>query len=408
MNVLGRNRQFLILLTGQGISIFGDQIYYVGLMWTIMKQTGSAMSLGMSVICMTLPAILIMPLAGVLADRNIKKQMVMIADAVRACIMAIVALFLFEGYFSLAIINLCLVIISVMDAFFNPALSATVPLILDKAGLSKGNAIFEFIRRISAILGPVVGGFLITFLSIGSVFALNGLSFLVSFIFSLFLKIPRVTQAKQRETFVFKFKEGLFYTIRMKRLLFLTLVGGVIINFFLAPLDVLIIFTSKQLNFGSTGVGWIEASISVGALLGSIAIFFGHIRSQIRLAVAGLIFEGVALILSGIFPGLIPFILFFGLLGLGISFASIGIGTTFQLITDDDKRGRVNSFGSMLSSCTVPLGTLFGSFLTGYLPLQWIFLLFGIVIAGAVTLLYVPFREELQINQVVKFFKSNF
>ncbi|WP_100488432.1 MFS transporter [Sporolactobacillus pectinivorans] len=395
MNGLLKNRQFLLLLGGQGISIFGDQIYYIGLMWTIMKQTGSAMSLGMSVICMTLPSILVMPWAGVFADRNIKKQILMISDFVRGLVMFVIAVLTLEGHFSLITINLFLVMISAMNAFFSPALSSTVPLVLDKNNLSAGNAIFEFIRRFSTILGPVIGGILISVLSISSVFVLNGLSFIISFFFSLFLKIPPINQPGRGESFFTRFKEGLFYTFRMKRLLCLTLVGGVIINFFLAPIEVFLVVISHQLRFGSTGLGWMDAAISIGALLGSVIILFSHISNQIRLSLAGLVLEGTALILAGLLPNFIPLTFFFGLLGLGISFASIGIGTTFQLITEDDKRGRVNSFNAMLGSCTVPLGALFGSFLTGQLSVPWILLCFGLIVACSGMTLYFPFKEEL-------------
>ncbi|EST10416.1 MFS transporter [Sporolactobacillus laevolacticus] len=401
MNQLLRNRQFLLLLGGQSVSIFGDQIYYIGLMWTIMKQTGSTMSLGMSVICMTLPSIFVMPWAGVMADRNIKKQILMITDFVRGLMMLMLVVLTMNGHFSLLMINLVLVIISAMNAFFSPALSSTLPLVIDRNNLSKGNSIFEFIRRFSAILGPAIGGILISILSISAVFALNGLSFIISFFFSLFLKIPLVSQPEHGESFLMRFKEGFFYTLRMKRLLCLTLVGGVIINFFLAPIEVFLVAISHQLKFGSAGLGWLDAAISIGALLGSLTILFGHISNQIRLAVIGLVLEGAALILVGLFPGFIPLVVFLGLLGLGISFASIGISTTYQLITEDDKRGRVNSFNGMLGTCTVPLGTLFGSFLTSKLSVAWILVGFGLIVSSSGMTLYFPFKEKLQTTRKV-------
>lgn len=395
MNSILKNRQFLLLLGGQGISIFGDQIYLIGLMWTIMKQTGSAMSLGTTVICMMLPSVLVMPWAGVFADQNIKKQILMISDLVRGLIMFVITMLALEGHFSLPLINLFLVLISMMDAFFNPALSATIPLVLDLQSLSKGNAIFEFIRRISTVLGPVVGGMLITVLSISSIFAINGFSFFVSFFFSLFLKIPPVSQSAAHDSFFLRFKEGFLYTLRMKRLLCLTLVGGVVINFFLAPLDVLLIVVSQQMKFGASGLGFIEGAISIGALAGSAAVLFGHIRNHVRLAIIGLVLEGVALTFASIIPELSTLILFFGLLGLGVSFASIGIGTTFQLITEEDKRGRASSFSTMLGSCTVPLGILFGSFLTDRLSVQWVLFSFGLIVVFSGTTLYFPFKNEL-------------
>ncbi|MBP3041098.1 MFS transporter [Bacillaceae bacterium Marseille-Q3522] len=391
-----KNRTFLLLVGGKSISIFGDRIYSIALMWYIIEKTGSTLSLGMSVICMTLPSVLAMPWAGVLADKNIKKELLIVSDTARGIMMFAIVLLTMNGNTPFFAINICLIMVSAMDAFFSPALSATIPLVIEKDKLSRANAILQFVQQLSNIVGPAIGGILVAFMSIPMLFALNGLSFFISAVFSLFLRIPSVKVTDDMEPFFTRFIGGVRYTMQMKRVLFLIIVGGVIINFFLAPLNVFLVLICNQvINAGSTGLGWIEASISAGAFLGSFIIFSNIIKNQIRLAVIGLTLEGIALILASLFMNLTSLIIFFSLLGIGVCFASVGISTVYQLMIEKEKMGRVMSFNSMLCTCTVPLGIFVGSIIIKQFSVTNIILIYGLIVALSGISLIIPFKEKL-------------
>lgn len=391
-----KNRSFMLLAGGQSLSLLGDQIYSVALMWYVMERTGSTMSLGMTTISMMLPAILVAPWAGVFADKNIKKELLIITDLLQAIIMFILAALTIHNGLPLTALNICLVAASAVQAFFSPALSSTIPLVVDKKFLSQANAFGQFVRQISNIIGPAAGGILMTFLPISLLFVLNGCSFLISASFSICLRIPNVCVSEIKQSFFSRFAEGVRYTFQIRRLLILILVGGIIINFFLAPVEIFLVVISHQMHFGAQGLGWIESSISAGALLGSAVILSGLPRNQIRFATVGLIMEGASLLLAGRSTHFTAFIGAFGLLGLGVCFASVGIGTAFQLIIDDDKRGRVNSFNQMLVSCTIPAGLFTGSLLAGRLPISYILIGYGIIVTLSALFLVPPFRNELQ------------
>lgn len=399
-HTLLKNRMFMLLVGGQGISVLGNRLYNIALMWYIIDQTGSALSLGMSVICMTLPSILIMPWAGVLADNNWKKRILLCTDISSGILMLILTALTWGGHIPLLAIDICLAFASAINAFFSPALSSSIPLVVPQEHLSKANASFQFIQQISNIVGPALGGMLIAFVSIPVLFAINGVSFFIAAFFSSFLKIPSIGTPSERETFLQRFTQGIRYTFGMRRLLFLTLVGGVIINFFLAPLNVFLsVICNQLLDVGSRGLGWVEASISIGALLGSLVMASGLFKNQIRLAVSGLVIEGAALIVAGVSMNYAFLILFAGLLGLGICFASVGIGTTFQLMIDKSKMGRVMSFSSMLNSCTIPLGILTGTLLVDRLPITSIFIFSGIIVGLSGLSLLIPFQDEFRKGQ---------
>lgn len=395
MRALIKNRMFMLLIGGQGISVFGERIYSIALMWFIIEQTGSALSLGMSVISMTLPAILMMPWAGVLADKNFKREILFFTDVASGVIMFSLAFFTMNGHASLLTINICLMLASTIKAFFSPVLVSTIPLIVEKDTLLKANAVFQFVQQISNILGPAIGGILIAFFPIPILFAFYGISLLIAALCSLFLKIPRVSEPDAQESYFTRFTEGIRYAFQTKRLLYFILVGGVIINFFLAPLHIfLVIITNEIMKVGSIGLGWMDSAISLGALLGSFIILRGMIKNQIRLAMIGLSLEGITLMLAGLLMNYIALLILLVLFGLGVCFASVGIRTAFQLIIDEDKMGRVMSFLSMLISISVPMGTYIGSVLVEQWSITMIFLSFGTIVLLSGLSLFIPFKDE--------------
>ncbi|GGH88847.1 MFS family permease [Pullulanibacillus pueri] len=400
--IILKNKTFMLLLGGQGISIFGDSLYSVALMWYIMDQTGSTLSLGMSVICMTLPSILFMPWAGVLADKNIKKTLLFASDGLNGllmCLLMVITLIKSEGV-PTVVIDSCLMLTSTIRAFFSPALSATIPLIVEEKDLTRANSAFQFIRQFSNIAGPAVGGLLMAFLSISTLFMINAFSFFIAAVFSLFMSIPNLEALTVKQPFFKRFAEGIHYTFRMRRLLFLILVGGVIINFFLAPLNIFTTYLCNQvLETGAQGLGWVEASISIGAVLGSCMMMSGWFKNQIRLAVFGLCLEGIALLIAGIFMEYWALILFASLLGFGVCLASVGISTTYQKLIAPDKMGRVMSFSSMISSCTVPVGMLAGTFAVAHWDMSFIFLISGLVVFISGLALVIPFKGEFKSKQ---------
>lgn len=84
-------RDFALVFTGQAVSMQGDGLASLALLWWIAEQTGSvALATTLSMLSM-LPVIFLGPVAGVVIDRYSRRQMMMIADILRAVFSGIVA-----------------------------------------------------------------------------------------------------------------------------------------------------------------------------------------------------------------------------------------------------------------------------------------------------------------------------
>lgn len=225
-------------------------------------------------------------------------------------------------------------------------------------------------------------------------FLINGISFIISAFSEMFLAIPKVDIDHVKRKFYLQFQEGFIYVLRYKKLLHLIIVGGIIINFFLAPLNVFITVLCNQiLKVGASGMGIVDAAISVGALSGSLIILLNIMKDRVKMVIFGLSIEGIALLITGVFPeSYIALLIFAFILGIGVSLASVGIGTLYQTMVPENKMGRVGSLLSTLSTFIVPFGTMFGSFIINYLSISWILNVSGILVTLAGLSLIITFR----------------
>jgi hypothetical protein len=85
---LSHNRDFMLLLGGQGISAFGDALSLTALPLLVLALTGSGIAMGIVGVLNTIPDLVFGLLAGVIADRSDRRLMILGADFGRAVLTA--------------------------------------------------------------------------------------------------------------------------------------------------------------------------------------------------------------------------------------------------------------------------------------------------------------------------------
>ena len=194
-------RDFTLVVIGQIISLFGNAILRFALPLYLLRETGSSTLFGVVTACSFAPMVILSMVGGVLADRVNKRDIMVGLDFSTA---AIIMLF----YFSLGkipTVPLFIVVLMLLygiSGTYQPAVQASVPLLVTKDKLMAGNAVINQVNTLSGLLGPVIGGVMFTLWGIYPILLLSAACFTFSAIMEIFIHIPH--EKRPREVSVFR------------------------------------------------------------------------------------------------------------------------------------------------------------------------------------------------------------
>lgn len=296
------NRDYGLLFWGRLVSQVGDGILYFALTWLVLDITGSGAALGTLLFVSSIPGVLLAPFSGVLADLWDRKTIVVSMDIARGLISLGMAWVFHAGLLSLPILYVGTTISALCGVLFGPAISATIPGLVKKEELVKANALNNFSRSATMIIGPVIGALLLGTTGYLGVFVINGVSFLLSAFSEMFIRFPQVERVdnggpKQSggKQFVTSLKEGFIYIWSNAGLRTLILFA-VALNFLGAPMGgVLFPYVGKEiLRMEAQHFGIAQSALPVGFLVGTLAIGFLTERfAKDRLLTVGIMAQGV-------------------------------------------------------------------------------------------------------------------
>jgi MFS family permease len=379
-----RNKNFFLIWIGQSISLFGDYLYIIALMWWVLEKTGSTAAMASVAICSSLPTIILGPFAGTFVDRVDKRKLLILMDIGRGITICIPGILYFLNYLQVWHIFIIAALLSSMTIFFNPALNSFIPRIVDKGKLVRANFLSQMSNNLSGVLGPALGGILVALIGAGTVMLFDALSFFLSVVAIFFVRIKteKVSVQRERKKFTYDLLEGLNFIRTESGILGLVILFS-LLNFFVAPVGVLIPLVVKNiLNMGAEGFGVLGSSISVGMVLGSLFLgMAGGVRSKGSFITAGIIVAGVFLALFGISESFWTSIFLLGGCGFGVSFANILVPAVFQTKIPHEKQGRVFGTLGTISGGLRPISLALIGVLGGLLHIQMIIFLSGVFIA---------------------------
>jgi len=374
------HRNYRLFFGGQGISLIGTWMQQTAMSWLVYHRTNSAFLLGLVGFSGQIPALFLMPLAGVLTDRWNRHQILVITQSL-AMVQAFILAFLdLKGALNLPQILFLSFFLGLVNAFDMPTRQAfVVDLVARREDLGNAIALNSFIFNGARLLGPSLGGFLIAFLGEAACFLLNGVSFLAVLAALLAMKIPAAKGNAFSSPLLAQLKEGFTYALGFSPirsiLLFLTLISLVGMGY----VTLMPVFAKDILHGGPDTLGFLMAASGLGALMG--AIFLAS-RKSVRglgrlIALASFIF-GLGILIFSLSPIFLVSLLTLAFAGFGMMVQMASSNTILQTIVDDDKRGRVMSLFTLAFMGMAPLGSL----LAGSLA-HWIGAPYTLLAAGA-------------------------
>jgi MFS family permease len=334
-----RNRRYFPLWLAQLTSNLGDTLHYIALVIWVYQRTGSSLVVAGTVFFEVAPVIICAPIAGVVIDRLPRKMVLVGADVVRA-LLVLALLATTELWQIYAIVAL----LSVAGVFFNPAVHATLPALLDKEDLLAANSVSWSTGRFVQIIGAALAAGVIAAVGAEVAFVFNAATFIISALFLLLLPSPPGQRVLARgwRGYVADAREGLRYARQdrfVSRLMVVQAMASLSVG---ATSALLVVLAQEHYRLPSGGFGSFILAIGVGALLGPflLALLTRDIRRPHWLFGPYLI-RGVGDVLMAVttFVPVAWFLLF--VYGLNTSAGMVTYQTWLQRQVPDAVRGRV-------------------------------------------------------------------
>jgi MFS family permease len=400
------SRNFRLFFFGQAASLIGTWMQQIAMRWLVYRLTKSELMLGLVGFVSDIPLFLLVPFAGVLADRLKRHQILFVTQLLAAIQAAVLALLVITE--SVAVWHVILLggILGIISAFdITARQSFIVDMIENKDDLPNAIALNSFIFNGALLIGPAVAGILIAAVGEGLCFAINSLSYLTVIGALLMMKIPKKKFSSSALGFRAAIIEGATYTFASVPIRSILMFVAVV-SFVAASYPLLMpVYAESTLRGGPRVFGYLMSATGVGALAGAIFLASrNNLKGLGEMIVIAAILYGVgyfALALSTALPISLIIAL---VLGFSLMMQMASSNTIVQTIVEDQKRGRVLSLFVMARRGIESLGSLlFGAIAA------WIGTPGTMMIAGTVCLLAVAaFATQLpSIRQAGNSFGEN-
>lgn len=192
-----KNKNFIIIVIGQIISLFGNAIQRFSMSLYLLEFTGSTAAFARILAISTIPYILFAPIAGMLSDNANKKKIMVYLDLICSVLIGSYAFILLRGHDHELIVTAVMFILSICYTLYGPAVVSSIPQIVEEEKLTTANGIINQVGSIVNFAGPILAGVLYGLLGIKVIVVINAISFFISAILELFLDIPDVVEVEE-------------------------------------------------------------------------------------------------------------------------------------------------------------------------------------------------------------------
>ena len=370
--VLRRHRAYRIFWIGQTLSLIGSWMQTMAVGWLSLQLSDSAFIVGLVASAGAVPVMLFSMHAGAIVDRGDRLRYIRLTQAIFLLLAVTLWLVTATGHVSVPWLVGLMLLQGVASAVEIPARQAFIIQLVGRADLQPAIALNSSGFNLARVLGPAIGGLVISRLGIAWCFALNAVSF-VAVLWGLARIQPVRTANDQVVTPPLSELlasstagaiDGLRHLARpgpVRDLLILVTIGALFGGPFLTLMPVV---ARDRLGLGAGGYGTLLATVGIGGLLGALAVA-GPLAQRAR---KGAVLMGAAvafpltLLLFALTTNVwAAHLLLFAIGVVMIMFNALSNGV-LQLLVDDAYRGRLMAFYSLVF---IGVSQAIGSFALG-------------------------------------------
>jgi MFS family permease len=354
MQLLLQHRGLRLIFIANLVSMIGSGMNTAAVTWFILQATHSEMSLSTLVVIQTVPALLLLPFTGVIIDREDRRRLIMMLDALRGALILTVAVLAFRNQVQIWHLYAMGALVAAGFWMFWPTITALIQ------ELSPGS---DFVAANTVLLAGIQGGWMIAGaivgfvyerIHLGGVLALDAATYAVSLACYFAVRKGKVT-VKPRELpahvagdawsrYLHELGEGVQYLRHKREVVLLGISWAIFVAGMMTQGVTTAPLSDRILHAGARGYGWLNAGWAVGAFTSALYAPLLIRRLQGRRAV---VFAMGMLALS---LNVAPFsvsvalaVFCYAVMGSGRGLAGVAISSTMMEMVPKHFMGRVQN-----------------------------------------------------------------
>ncbi|MFI5668485.1 MFS transporter [Streptomyces sp. NPDC051704] len=363
---------FRLLWLGQSLSLLGDGFSYIAFSWITLGLTQSTLALGYVLAFQAVPRALLTMVGGSLSDKWSSRTLMKLSSWARAALMAGVGLAGLAGSLTLWMLCCAAAAFGAVDAFFQPARASILPSVVDKEQLAPANALLAVGTKVSAVLGPAVGGMVVAFSNAPVAFLVDAVCFALCGVCVAGIR-PLARPAAEEEgaagsagapgagvSLGARIRAGLRYAFEDPRIRTILAVDAAVTFCQAGPFTVGFATLAKvDLHGGSATLGLLNGALAGGAMLGTLV--GGAVSSRPRIglliaALAGWLAIGTGLL--GLVGNTAGALVTVAAMGFGMGFQGVFGLSWIQRTIDGAVLSRVISVDMVIGYAVAPLSLI--------------------------------------------------
>lgn len=394
-----RHRDFRLFWFGAMFSFIGSWVQMTGQQWLVLELTGSKQALGLVTFLGALPLFFFSPLGGWFADRCNKRAVLVICGGVFALSAFTLSAAYFLEIISFALIAALALVNGVASVIEIPTRQAMISNIVPEDEI--GNAIplnagaFNFAR----LVGPVIGGFLLSWFGAGACYLLNGISFGAIILAVLAIRADLRSNSDRSASLKETLFEGINQVARTPAMRTLVMMMATTALFGIFYISFISALASDVLKLGEPGYSQLLTSTGVGAILGVISLTsLGAKHWKGKIPIASMIGLGLSLILLSFARNQIHAMIALVFVAACSIGQMVGTNTALQYFAPPALRGRVVAVHMWSLAGLNPLGALMFGAISECIGLPYSLLAGGVIvlIVGLAAALFARSVRELR------------
>lgn len=345
---------------GQITSLFGTWMQTTAQGFLVYELTRSPAFLGYLTFAAGIPSWLFMLVAGVVADRTSRRNLLVITQTSMMILAFILAALTFTGVVQPWHVLVLAFLLGIANAFDAPARLALAPELVDRQDLTNAIALNATMFNTATILGPTIGSIVYAAFGPGWCFTINGISFIAVIIALWLMKLPKLTRPVQHRSSALKeIQQGFRYTFAQPTILTLMGIVLMITTFGFSFVPLLPAWAVEVLGGDVRTNGLLHSARGVGALIGALGIAsLGRFNYRGKLLSIGLFLFPILLLIFSFLRWLPTSLLALAGAGAALVLVMNLANSLVQTSTEDDLRGRVTSIYTLTFFGFMPLGSL--------------------------------------------------